>query len=122
MVGIFENSFHLANWENSHKRISVDEDKEEQDDKQDEDDKDDRKKRVNKKIDSYSIECEKGDALQTEKAKFWRVCAQSTEYARFLANTRGSVGTPEWMEDRIKEIVKDNASVKEVRVLNSDQL
>jgi len=50
MVGIFENSFHLANYENSHKRIELEE--ENKDDKDtDEDDKDIRKKRVNKKID-----------------------------------------------------------------------
>lgn len=39
-----------------------------------------------------------------------------------MANARGSVGTPEWMEHRIMEVVKDHAAVKEVRVLDSDQL
>ena len=97
MVGIFENSFHLANYENSHKKIPKEEGPEGEG-KEEDDDKDDRMKRVNKKIDSYSISCENGDFLKTERAEFWRVCAASTEYARNLANTRGSIGTPEWME------------------------
>ena len=95
MVGIFENSFHLSNYENSHKKTDIEEDTKEE---KVEDDKDNRKKRVNKKIDSYSISCEKDEALKTEDTEFWRICAKSTELARNLANARGSVGTPERME------------------------
>ena len=95
MVGIFENSFHLSNYENSHKKVDYEESEKED---QEEDDHDVRKKRINKKIDSYSIACENMDNLQTEHAKFWKVCAESTECARNLANTRGSIATPEWME------------------------
>ena len=52
--------------------------------------------------------------------KFWRACAKGTEFARFLASTRGSIATPEWMEQRARELVKDQTAVKEIRVLNSD--
>lgn len=97
MVGIFENSFYLSNFENSHKRPKSEEEKN-AGKKGDEDDKDDRKDRINKKIDSYAILCEKDDALKTADAEFWRVQAKSTEYARVLCNTRGSVATPTWME------------------------
>jgi hypothetical protein len=40
-----------------------------------------------------------------------------------LANTRGSIGTPAWMENKIHELLKENSKgVKEVRVLDSDKL
>lgn len=47
---------------------------------------------------------------------------RSTEYARFLCNSRGSVGTPDWMEERIREVAKDQAAIKEVRVLDHEKL
>ena len=121
MVGIFENSFYLTNYESSNKRPMSEEEKVDAL-KGDDDDKDDRKVRINKKIDSYAILCEKDDALKTVEADFWRVQAKSTEYARFLCNTRGSVADPDWMEMKIRELVKDHPSVKEVRVLQADKL
>jgi len=54
--------------------------------------------------------------------KFWQVSAASTELARNLANARGSHGTPEWMEQQMHDVVKGQKGVKEVRVLDADQL
>lgn len=43
--------------------------------------------------------------------------------ARDLANSRGSVGTPEWMEQQIHAIAKEGKDgVKEVRVLSAEDL
>jgi len=105
MVGIFENSFYLSNWENSHKKTDYpDEDK-------GDDGADPRLKRINKKIDSYTIDCEREVLLQSDPCKLWRAMAHGTEYARFLCNTRGSVGTPEWMENRVRELCTDQPKV-----------
>jgi hypothetical protein len=50
-VGIFENAYYLTNWENSWKRQDGDKNK-------DEHEGDTRVKRINKKIDAYTISCE----------------------------------------------------------------
>lgn len=52
-IGVFENAFYLTNYENSHKRQPKDDPKKKVDE-----DADERTKRVNKKIDKYSITCE----------------------------------------------------------------
>lgn len=54
--------------------------------------------------------------------RFQRVCADATVTARNLANTRGSVGTPEYMENEFIKIAKGHPKVKEVRALDADQL
>jgi len=46
--------------------------------------------------------------------------AEATEFARNLANTRGSVADPEFMEQKIRELVDGHTDVvKEIRVLDS---
>lgn len=113
LMGVFENSFYLSNYENSLKSDpNADGDK-----KPEGEDADDRKKRYKKHIDSYVIRCEDDSVMQTEEAKFQRACMVSTCCARDLTNTRGSVATPEWMEAQVREIAKDHPNVKEVRVL-----
>ena len=45
--------------------------------------------------------------------------AKATEYARSIANIRGSEADPDFMEAKIRELVAGNASVVETRVLDS---
>lgn len=60
--------------------------------------------------------------MTSESTKYWNVSSISTECARFLADSRGSHGTPLWMETEIHKIVKDHASIKETRVLTAEML
>ena len=118
LLGVFQNSLHLANYENSHKRLTVpDQEKKEED----EEDVDPRTKRINKKVENITISTEKSENSPCE---FWKASALSTELARNLANTRGSVATPGWMEEQIHSLLAEykDPKVKEVRVLDHLQL
>lgn len=68
LLGVFENSFVLANFENSHKRPKQPNGDAEE--KKDEVDKDARTERINKAIDSYEILTEDEKAAISEKVKF----------------------------------------------------
>lgn len=46
----------------------------------------------------------------------------STIYARELANTRGSVATPCWMEARVHELVKGVPEIRSVKVIKGEEL
>ena len=50
---------------------------------------------------------------------FNRASAEATIFARDMANTRGSEATPDWMENRVREMLaeKDSDLVKDVRVI-----
>jgi leucyl aminopeptidase len=118
LLGIFANSIHLSNYENCHKKQP-----EEDSNAKEDEDADPRTKRVTKKIENISITAEKGALVETDKFNFHRVTAKATETARNLANCRGSIATPAWMEDQIRELVKKHeGKIKELRVLDSQQL
>jgi leucyl aminopeptidase len=120
MLGIFENSLALTNYENSHKKQP-----EKEDNKEPEEDEDDRKARVSKRIESIRVHTEKQEVHDSKANNFWRVSSKATETARNLANTRGSVATPCFMEDAIKKMVSSHPNkdkVKELRVLDAKQL
>ena len=57
LLGVFENSFHLCNYENSHKRQTQEEEKNNKEEEKDEDE-DLRTKRINAKISNYAIHVE----------------------------------------------------------------
>mmetsp|Transcript_9301 Transcript_9301/g.15672 ORF Transcript_9301/g.15672 Transcript_9301/m.15672 type:complete len:256 (+) Transcript_9301:346-1113(+) len=122
LLGIFENSFHLTNYENSHKKQPSEEEQEK--DKEEEAlDKDDRTKRINKKVDNFVVSTENTSVVEDQDYKFQQASARATEFARNLANARGSVATPEWMEHQIMDLLKKHeGKVGEVRVLQADEL
>lgn len=60
------------------------------------------------------------DIYESSDNIFQRACAGATTYARDLANTRGSVATPAFMEEAIRKLVKGHKNVKELRVVDSD--
>ena len=99
-LGVFENSIALCNYENSHKKqpSKDDEKSEDKKDEEEEEEKDPRTERINKHIESIKLTTEDAKLYSSDSNKFQRVCADATNYARFLAAARGSVGTPCWME------------------------
>jgi len=58
-------------------------------------------------ISKFSIKNGKEEVLDSKDQKFWITSAKATAYARDLTNTRGSVATPDYMEDRVRELIKD---------------
>lgn len=118
MLPDFENSFYLSNYEN-HFKYKGDEAAE---DENKDEDYDARTKRIDKKVENYTITCEDESVMKTEEAEFQRAAAASTEIARRLASTRGSHGTPTYMEAQVTELIKDHPNIKELRVLQADQL
>jgi len=113
----------LCNYENSHKKPYEEPEKDESKEAdEEEEEKDPRTTRVNKKIDNINIVTEDKEAYESEHNKFQRVSAQATELARDLANTRGSVATPCFMEDAIRKLVGNHDKVKELRVVDEKQL
>ena len=45
--------------------------------------------------------------LDSQEQKFWTTSAKATAYARDLTNTRGSVATPDYMEEEVRKLIKD---------------
>ena len=91
--------------------------------KEDEEDEvDERTKRKTKQLDSFTIAHEQ-DLTQESDYRFKVACAEATNYARNLANTRGSEATPDWMEDRIRELLAEfhwTSAVRDLRVIKGD--
>jgi leucyl aminopeptidase len=59
------------------------------------------------------------DILSESEVKFQQVCANATILARNLANARGSVGHPQYMEDAMKKVV-EGQDIKELRILDHE--
>ena len=118
LLGIFLHSFYLTNYEYSFKTQPKKEPKEQLEDY------DPREEKYRKKIDQWVIRGgEKGDnLLETEELKFWMVAAKATEYCRDLANTRATIADPDYMETKVRELVKDQPNVASLRVVTGPQL
>ena len=62
---------------------------------------------------------------QVSDYRFKKACAEATVFARDLANTRGSEATPDWMEDRVRELLTKfhmTSPVRDLRVIKGQQL
>ena len=79
--------------------------KKEADDTDGEKDADPRLKKVTKAIGEIEYEVEEAGTLDSNEVKFQKTCADATVLARNLANTRGSVADPAYMEEQIRELV-----------------
>jgi leucyl aminopeptidase len=98
LQGVFANSFELTNYEYSHKTApEVDEEAEKK--AKAEPDYDARGKKHGKVIGKVEIRNSKENVLESSDHKFWVASARATAYARNLTNTRGSIATPDYMED-----------------------
>jgi len=98
LQGIFANSFQLSNYEFSHK-TAPEVDKEADEKARQEADYDERTKKHGKTISKVSIRNGKEEVIQSKDHQFWIASAKATAYARDLTNTRGSIATPDYMED-----------------------
>ena len=58
-----------------------------------------RTKKHGKVISKYSIVNGKENVIEAKDNMFWIASAKATAYARDLTNTRGSVATPDYMEE-----------------------
>ena len=45
--------------------------------------------------------------LDSQEQKFWTTSAKATAYARDLTNTRGSVATPDYMEEEVRKEIEE---------------
>jgi leucyl aminopeptidase len=117
-LGIFANAFHLTNYEYSHKTAPKI-DKEEDEKARAEADFDERTRKHGKVIPKVQIVNKDGDISE---GGFWNVAAKATKYARDLTNTRGSIATPDYMEEEVRKLVKDQASIKDFRIIKGQQL
>lgn len=119
-LATFHESFLLSNYEWSKKGNVEDEDEKKEDDEGDE--VDERTKRKTKQLDSFTVAHEQ-DLTQVANYRFKVACAEATVYARNLANTRGSEATPDWMEDRVRELLSEfhwTSAVRDLRVIKGD--
>ena len=122
MLGIFENSLALSNYEFVFKRPHQEEAKDGED-KEPKIDEDDRSKRVTKHIENITLTVENHDEIyNSDSSVFQRASAGASILARDLANTRGSVGTPCFMEEKMVGVAKGHDLVKEIRILDAQQL
>ena len=73
-----------------------------------------------KHIENIKITVEQeAEIYNSESSNFQRVSARASILARNLANTRGSVGTPCFMEEKMVAVAKGQKNVKEIRILDS---
>jgi len=110
-LGIFNNSFHLTNYE-----WFIKDDKKPE--KAHEDERMDRKSKV---IDKVEISHEKGTTHDSYIKKM--IMAEATHFSRNLANVRGSTAVPEYMEHQVRALCDQHKDlIKEVRVIQGQQL
>ena len=111
LLGEFVASLHSANFEFSRRSyIGAEEDF-----KGDPDDP--RKDKHHKAIDDFSVSHEESGFESSQGYVEKMAGAKATEYARKIANVRGSEADPDYMEARIRELVEGKSRVAETRVL-----
>ena len=117
-LATFHQSFLLSNYEWS-KKGNVEDDEEDKKEEEEGEEVDERTKRKVKKMDSFSI-CHEEDLATDSEYRFKVACAEATVFARDLANTRGSEATPDWMEERVRELLSQfhwTSAVRDLRVI-----
>lgn len=60
--------------------------------------------------------------LDDSDHKFWVASAKATTLTRNLTNTRGSVATPDYMEEQVRKVIIGQDKIKDFRVLKGQQL
>ena len=111
ILGDFTASLHSANFEYSERSyIGAEEDFKG-------DEEDPRKTKHHSAIDEYTVSHENSDFSSSVAYTEKLTSAKATEYARKIANVRGSVADPDFMEAKIHELVSGNSLVAETRVL-----
>ena len=116
ILGEFTASLHRANYEFSMKSYIGAEDDWKGDDE------DPRKMKHHKAVDAFSVVHEVSDHTLLRDNLENLASAQATDYARKVANVRGSEADPDFMEQQIHSLVAGNEKVREVRVIRGKQL
>ena len=111
----------MTNYEWSQKG-NVEEEDEKKEDEDDPEEVDERTKRKSKQFDSINI-CHEEDMTKVNDYRFKVACAEATNFARDMANTRGSEATPDWMDDRVRELLTKfhmTSPVRDLRVIKGE--
>jgi leucyl aminopeptidase len=120
LLGVFANSLYLTNYEYTHK---TDPKTRETTPAKIDEDYDVRKEKYTKKVSKVIISTKDSvNVFEDPKYAFWIAAARSSEYTRNIANIRGSVATPAFMENEIKTLVNGRANIKDIRVIKGDEL
>ena len=116
ILGEFTASLHSANYEFSQKsHIGAEEDFKG-------DDEDPRKMKHHLAVDNVEVVHEQSDFASNEDYIDKMAAAKATEYARKVANVRGTEADPDFMEEQIRNLVAGNDKVREVRCIKGQQL
>merc|ERR1712096_600706 len=62
------------------------------------------------------------DLSKNQDYQFLVVSSKAREHARLLQNVRGSVATPEYMEQKARETAKNAPQVKDIKVIKGQEL
>ena len=73
--------------------------------------------RLTKNVETYRLHVENEDVKTDEAYRFLMAMARAKEASQKLAITRGSIATPDYMEERVLELVKGQSSIKEVKII-----
>ena len=122
LQGIFANSFQLSNYEFTQK-TAPEVEKDAEDKALKEADYDSRSKKHGKVISKVSITTSnQRSVLDDPSNQFWVASAKATKYARDLTNTRGSIATPDYMEDQVRKLIEGKPNIADFRVIKGQQL
>ena len=94
----------MTNYEYSHK-TAPEVDKETEEKALKDADYDARTKKHGKVISKVVIKNSSQSVLEDAEHKFWTASAKATAYARDLTNTRGSIATPDYMEEQVRKLI-----------------
>ena len=112
-AGHFLNEFENFNYEKSYQRPPKEELKEGEDP---------RSKRLTKNVESVTYHFENPAIQESEDYKLLVASSHARLVAKELVRTRGSVATPTWMTEQAQKIASGSSLVKEVRIIQGDQL
>ena len=110
-LSIFYQAMVLTNYDSAQKGdVPETEEEKKKWEEKPEEEKDERTKRKKKVLDSFSILHETTELKYNPEFQFQSAAAQATCFARNLANTRGSIGNPAWMEHQITDLISQKKS------------
>ena len=111
ILGEFSAAFHSANFEFAQRSyIGAEEDFKG-------DENDPRRSKHHAKVDQLTVTHESTGFIDSDVYVRRMASAHATEYARSIANVRGSEADPDYMEAKIRELVYGNGKVAEIRCL-----
>ena len=111
LSGHFINNFENKNYESDCKRpLEVKEGE------------DPRKTRHLSNVENYSVSLEDESIKDNQTYRFQLAAANSLKLSKSLAQVRGSVATPDYMWNRVKEICNNQPSIKKITVITGKEL